>query len=62
MTRDEMRKLAYDMEQAYRNFATEEEAMVWVRGRNPNTELNTLEAMWMAIDAYVDEHISRGRL
>ena len=55
-TRDEIRKLAYDMEQAYATMKTQGEAVEWVKDRNSTADLNILWAMWWAIDVYVDMH------
>lgn len=46
--------LAYAMEAAYRNNKTQDTAVGQVKIKYTQADINILEAMWAAIDAYVD--------
>ena len=46
--------IAYAMEEAYRKFKTQGEAVEYVMDKYPDTDVNILWAMWYAIDACTD--------
>jgi hypothetical protein len=50
--------LAYQMEEAYKNTKSRGAAIVFVKDRNEDADLNILNAMWLAIDAYIDKNPS----
>jgi hypothetical protein len=56
--REYFQELAYDMEAAYKNNNTFEEAVEDVKNKNKNVNLIILWAMVHAIDAYVDININ----
>jgi hypothetical protein len=51
---NEITDIAYEMQEAYVKEKTQGAAIERVKDRFPNADLNTLWAMWAAIDAYVD--------
>jgi hypothetical protein len=48
-----MEEIAYEMVKAYGNYKTQGQAVEAVLGVHPNADLNILQAMWSAIDAYI---------
>ena len=54
-TDDEIQeKVAYAMQEAYKNNRNRENACIDVSTKYPNFSFSTLRAMWDAVDAYVD--------
>ena len=58
MKRIEIIEMSYDMVKAYEKNETQGEAVEYIKNRYPTVDLNILWAMWMAIDAYVDQNVA----
>lgn len=57
MNKGMLSQASYDMAQAYTEVKTRDEVVLKVSKIFPDIPINVLEAMWLAIDAYVDWYV-----
>ena len=58
MDKKKLVELAYDMELKYKTYRTKDEAIEQMKEDNAYIDSEIIEAMWYAIDAYVDINIT----